>query len=262
MKKSTTIKAAFFDIDGTLRSMETQCILPSTIEALAALKKQGVKLFISTGRRWGSIPDMGIDFDGFITVNGSFCLTDTQAVLQEHFLPTDELNTFIDFAQKEKITCRLVTHHQIRCNFLSAAVLDVQKKVHTALPPVGDLKELLEEGVLQASVYADEEVVNQAIATLMPSCYASSWTSLFSDVNKKEASKQTGMDCLLKHYQIDLAQTIAFGDGGNDISMLRHAGIGVAMGNAQEHVKAIADYVTDTVDENGIANALKVFGVL
>ena len=55
---------------------------------------------------------------------------------------------------------------------------------------------------------------------------------------------------------------MAFGDGGNDISIIRQAGIGVAMGNAGDDVKAVADYVTTSVDDDGIANALKHFGVI
>ena len=55
---------------------------------------------------------------------------------------------------------------------------------------------------------------------------------------------------------------MAFGDGGNDMSMLRHAGVGIAMGNAEDKVKAVADYVTDTVDADGIYKALKKLGVL
>ena len=55
---------------------------------------------------------------------------------------------------------------------------------------------------------------------------------------------------------------MAFGDGGNDISMLQHAGIGVAMGNAGDEVKKVADYVTSSVDEDGVINALRHFGVL
>ena len=57
-------------------------------------------------------------------------------------------------------------------------------------------------------------------------------------------------------------ETMAFGDGGNDIGMLRHAGIGIAMGNAKDDVKASADYVTTSVDEDGIFKALKHFGVI
>ena len=55
---------------------------------------------------------------------------------------------------------------------------------------------------------------------------------------------------------------LAFGDGGNDVSMLRHAAIGVAMGNAVDEVKEHANYITTSVDEDGIANALKHFSVI
>ena len=55
---------------------------------------------------------------------------------------------------------------------------------------------------------------------------------------------------------------MAFGDGGNDIDMLKHAGIGVAMGNAGENIKEIADYITTSVDDDGITNALKHFNVI
>lgn len=55
---------------------------------------------------------------------------------------------------------------------------------------------------------------------------------------------------------------MAFGDGGNDIPIIEYAGTGVAMGNATDDVKAAADYVADTVDEDGIVTALQHFGVL
>ena len=59
-----------------------------------------------------------------------------------------------------------------------------------------------------------------------------------------------------------MEETIAFGDGGNDITMIEHAAIGVAMGNANKEVKEIADYITDDVDNNGIYNALKHFNII
>lgn len=73
----------------------------------------------------------------------------------------------------------------------------------------------------------------------------------------KGNTKQNGINQIISHFGIRLEETMAFGDGGNDISMLRHAGIGVAMGNANDEVKASADYVTTSVDEDGIANALR-----
>ena len=61
---------------------------------------------------------------------------------------------------------------------------------------------------------------------------------------------------------LKLEETMAFGDGGNDISMLRHAAIGIAMGQAKEDVKAAADYVTTPIDEDGISKAMKHFGII
>ena len=66
----------------------------------------------------------------------------------------------------------------------------------------------------------------------------------------------------MEYYQINLEETISFGDGGNDIPMLKYTHIGVAMGNASDEVKQAASYITDTVDNEGIAKALKYFSLI
>ena len=88
------------------------------------------------------------------------------------------------------------------------------------------------------------------------------WHPAFVDVTAKGNTKQNGIDQIIRHFGIKLEETMAFGDGGNDISMLRHAGIGVAMDNANDNVKAVADYVTTSVDEDGIAHALEQFKII
>ena len=70
------------------------------------------------------------------------------------------------------------------------------------------------------------------------------------------------MDEIINRFGLKLEETMSFGDGGNDVPMLRHAGIGVAMGNAADDVKQHADYVTSSVDEDGIMNALLHFGII
>ena len=67
---------------------------------------------------------------------------------------------------------------------------------------------------------------------------------------------------MIKYFGLKLEDTMAFGDGGNDISMLRHAAIGVAMGNASDEVKAAANYVTASVDDDGIKKALEHFNII
>lgn len=67
---------------------------------------------------------------------------------------------------------------------------------------------------------------------------------------------------MARHFGVDRADMVAFGDGGNDIPMLRGAGTGVAMGNGSDEVKAAADMVTDRIDSDGIAKALRSLGII
>ena len=93
-------------------------------------------------------------------------------------------------------------------------------------------------------------------------CEATSWNPYFCDIIPKGSDKSVGIDCMLERHGLLLCQTMAFGDGGNDMGMLRHANIGIAMGNAEEQVKSIADYVTTAVDDHGVVTALRHFGLL
>ena len=76
-----------------------------------------------------------------------------------------------------------------------------------------------------------------------------------ADIIEKDASKAEGLKRLCKLWKIPLAQTIAFGDSMNDIEVVQEAGIGVAMGNAVDALKKVADYVTAPIGEDGIYKA-------
>ena len=82
------------------------------------------------------------------------------------------------------------------------------------------------------------------------------------DIIPADGGKGNAIERILERYGLSREDAIAFGDGDNDIDMLRYAHIGVAMGNAGEHVKTHADYVTACVDDDGIYKALKVYGLL
>lgn len=89
-----------------------------------------------------------------------------------------------------------------------------------------------------------------------------SWNPYFCDIIPKDSNKGVGIRRMAEKYGIDISETMAFGDGNNDIEMLQAAGIGVAMGNAGDDVKAVADYVTTADTDNGVVNALRHFGIL
>ena len=106
------------------------------------------------------------------------------------------------------------------------------------------------------------EEEEKEIRPSIPTCEIGRWYPAFADVTAKGDTKQKGIDEIIRYFDIKLEETMAFGDGGNDISMLRHAAIGVAMGNANDDVKETADYITTSVDEDGIQKALKHFGII
>ena len=78
----------------------------------------------------------------------------------------------------------------------------------------------------------------------------------------KDGGKVAGIRQILQHVHISREEIMAFGDGDNDKDMLRYAGIGVAMGNADASVKQQADHVTADVDQDGVAKALTFYGIL
>jgi Cof subfamily protein (haloacid dehalogenase superfamily) len=79
------------------------------------------------------------------------------------------------------------------------------------------------------------------------------------EITRKGVSKGSGMKILSEYFNIKRDEIIAIGDSGNDVSMIEFAGLGVAMGNAMEQAKQVADYVTDTNDNDGVAKVIDKF---
>jgi Cof subfamily protein (haloacid dehalogenase superfamily) len=100
------------------------------------------------------------------------------------------------------------------------------------------------------------------IMPLLKGCISSRWHPAFTDITAAGSDKKHGVEMISKHFGFSREEVMCFGDGGNDISMLQYAGIGVAMDNAEDMVKAEADYITTSVDDNGVRNALRHFNLI
>lgn len=261
------IKALFFDIDGTLVSFATHQIPASAIEALAAAKAKGIQIFISTGRPGVIINNLSALqernlIDGYITMNGGYCFVGKE-VIYKSAIPDADVRELMTYCTTRDIPCIVVGEHDIcvcQPNELVEKIFHDFLKVDTL--PVKTPEEALQaKEVFQLTPFITPEEEKEILPSI-PNCEIGRWYPAFADVTAKGNTKQRGIDEIIRHFGIRLEETMAFGDGGNDISMLRHAGIGIAMGNAKEDVKAAADYVTTTVDDDGIANALKHFKIL
>lgn len=259
------VKAIFFDIDGTLVSFETHKIPASTQEALRELRRQGIKLFIATGRSWSLIDNLGgLDFDGYITVNGSYCFTADHRPIYKNCIPQEDIERLVAYQRTNPIPFEFVYDNETFVTSVNDRVQAVSDLIEIPVARVAPIEEARGKEILQIMGYftAEEEKETDIFGKVLTHCEPMRWYPLFADIIARGNSKSTGIDKVLAYFDIDLKDTMAFGDGGNDIPMLKHVATGIAMGNAEPHVKAVADYVTTSVDEDGIANALKHFGLI
>ncbi len=261
--QNPNIKAVFFDVDGTLISFKTNKIPESTQEAIKKLREKGIKVIVATGRSINSLDHIKhIDFDGFITFNGGYCMTTDGNIMFKKAINPEDIKNLINYSEKSPLSFSLMYENKVEINDVNPEVVGMYAHLNLPVPPLHDKDNVDVENVLQANIFLGPDEEKVFMEKVMPNSVASRWTPLFADVNPGGITKQNGIEYFCKHFGIDFAETMAFGDGGNDISMLKFVKIGVAMGNANENVKEISDYVTEEVDNHGIELALKHFGLL
>lgn len=260
------IKALFFDIDGTLVSFNTHEIPASAIEAITAAKAKGIKIFIATGRPKAIINNLSALqsrnlIDGYVTMNGGYCFVGDEVIYKKS-VPAEDVRTLARLSDEKDFPCIFVTEHSIAvCNPNELVNKIFHEFLHVAPIPEKPTGEIIGNEIFQMTPFITVEEEKE-ILPLLPDCAAGRWFPAFTDMVGKGISKQKGIDEIIRHFDIALEETMAFGDGGNDIPMLRHAAIGVAMGNASEEVQRSADYVTASVDEDGIWKAMKHFEII
>lgn len=256
------IKAIFFDIDGTLVSFRTHRIPQSAVDAITLAKRRGVKIFISTGRPFPLIDNIGEIrhlVDGYITVNGAYCFIGDR-VISCSPIEEDDIRTLLRLSD-EMDFATLVAGEKTLAMYNDRPYAD---EIFRQLLDVGGLRSgitmesVLKERILQFTPVVSREQ-EETIMPLLPGCVSSRWCPEFADITAKGVDKGQGLMAVISDQNLRVEETMAFGDGGNDMAIIRSAGIGIAMGNAGDTLKAAADYVTDTVDGDGISKALQKF---
>ena len=121
-----------------------------------------------------------------------------------------------------------------------------------------NVEQILQQRILQLTPVISVAEEKQ-IMPYLSGCVSSRWYPDFADITATKANKGNGLLDIISHEGISIDETMAFGDGGNDLSIIEKAGLGVAMGNANQALKEVADYVTSSVDEDGVYNAMKKF---
>ncbi len=254
-------KVIFFDIDGTLLSPATGQVPESTKEAIALLHEKGIQSVIATGRDIAEIrklPLGDIPFDGYLTLNGNICLDGKEQMFAGNAIVAEELDVLVSIFKAGKIPFVLIGEKQRYINYVDDVVIETQLSTHGTIPDIGEYQG---ENIYQCLAFVDN-ATRMKLEEMLDHCTITSWNETGIDIIAKTGGKAAGMQVFLDKEGLYRSQSMAFGDGENDMDMLRFAGVGVAMGNGKEKLKQKADFVTTSVDEDGIMNALKHFGLI
>lgn len=258
-----TIKAIFLDVDGTIISFKTHRIPQTTVDALNAAHERGARIIIATGRAATDIGELdAIPYDAVVSLNGARCMLRDGTEISSRPISREDFVRVRGIAEKHGFPIALEVEKGIFVNYVNDTVISLARLVNHPVPPVVDIdREFDECNCCQLCIYCGEDVEKEIKAEI-PGLNVSRWNEYFADVNVAGTDKASGMADMAACMGFSMEETMAFGDGGNDIPMLRAAGIGIAMGGASDAVKAHADYVTGDVDENGIRDALVHFGII
>ncbi|MFT4295486.1 MAG: Cof-type HAD-IIB family hydrolase [Micropruina sp.] len=272
----------FLDVDGTLVNYANQ--LPdSAVRAIRRARRAGHLVYLTTGRSkaemYPELWDIGID--GMIGGNGSYVEHQGQVVMHRT-LTRDECAAVVDWLHGKGLPFYLEANSGLYASedFETAARPAAQAYVAgkgAADSSSWTIAELFPDMIYGAELIRDD--VNKISFVLgdyqdhldsmavFPQLKAGTWGgrgahALFGDLGVADIDKAQAVDVLLTHLGADRADTIAMGDAAVDIPMLAYCAVGVAMGNAADDVKAVADHVTGDVDADGLHAAFEHLGLL
>lgn len=258
----------FFDIDGTLIDCEKGIFeIPLNVQkALNELKDNGHGVFIATGRCKSFIVDgvMKYPFSGYVTCNGA-CVEYLGKIIYKKLIPIEAIEKTHQFCVK--YDCAYYFE-----NSDSIYVLNKDNPKHIEFKNNWGMKDEIivdDFDIKDIETYIGMVVLNneQEIPLLKKELspyfdIQQHVSGLSFDLTLKGESKAKGIEELVKALSKDMEDTVAFGDALNDLEMLNKVKLGIAMGNACAVAKKAARYVTSSIDDNGIVNALKHFGFI
>lgn len=271
------VKLIAIDLDGTLLDSRKQ-VSQRNLDALERARQQGVLIVPVTGRPAQGLPRAVLDLPGLryaVTSNGATIrdLVGERFLLEKHLTPALSLEILARCAEVPMI--REVFREGV--GYLTQADWDTLMDRHREDPAMleyvlgtrrvlpGSLEDFLreddrpvEELFFLTDSPQEKTALRQRLSALPDVSFADPFPNDL-EVLAGGIDKGLGFLHLLEHLGIDPAETLALGDGGSDLPLLKAAGIGVAMGNALPFVQKEADWVTATCDEDGVALAIEKF---
>ena len=260
--KAKKIKIIFFDIDDTLRNSKTGFV-PSTIPTVfKQLREKGILTGIATGRGiFGVVPEIKtLKPDFFVTLNGAYIEDKKGNVIYSNKIAKDKVEEYITWTKEIGIDYGLVGSH-------AAKLSRRTEMISQAIDPIYPNLEVDPDFYQKEDIYQMWTFEEQGDDLVLPDTLASTlrmvcWHEHSSDVVPISGSKAAGVAKVVDQLGLKPENVMVFGDGLNDLELFDYAGISVAMGVSHEKIKEKADYITKTLEEDGIFDALEGFGMV
>ena len=261
------MKIAFFDIDGTLINAQNGMMKPDeqTKQVLHEFQQQGNKIIIASAR--GVVPDglNDIDFDGYVLSDGHYILYNHEVLIDE-IMSEQEVQKQIDIYQKYQGRPMFYGHKGQWCDCLDDELVVKHRLMFQGnnLRPKDAIEDYKASDVKAISCCVLFETVEQMWKAYHElendmTIVAYDHGLIRMDVYHKGFKKGTACEYLYQKIGVDKTDTYAFGDGINDCEMFELVGHGIAMGNAVDALKSMAEYITDDVDHQGIVKAFQKY---
>ena len=273
-------KIIFIDVDGTL--VDYQNTLPkSAVTAIRRARERGHRVYICTGRSkaevYPNIWDIGLD--GMIGGNGSY-VEDHGTVVMHQLITSAQARHIVDWLHSRGLEFYLESNSGLYASehFEEDGLRAIQEySARKGRPSNITIRDAFPDMIFGADLYrSDLNKVSYVLGSYQdfldaqvefPDLENNTWggageTALFGDLGVKNITKSHAVHELLSYLGANIADTIAFGDAKIDIPMLECCSYGVAMGSGGEEIKAIADYITDDVDKDGLYKAFEYLNLI
>jgi Cof subfamily protein (haloacid dehalogenase superfamily) len=269
----SAVQLLVLDIDGTIAGRNNQ-VSHAVQQAIRAAQSKGIQVAIATGRMYCSAlrfyETVGANLP-LVTYQGALIKDPADGKVHRHWtVPGSYATALLNYFEQEDWRSRLSVHFymddQLFVRELTDASLDYAEHTGVTAKPVGDLRTLLHREPTKVLAMSDDiEIIQVLLATMRDrfrpdELYLTTSVANFFEATNPLVSKGTAVRYLAEDLLgLQPENVMVIGDNFNDFEMIQYAGIGVAMGNAPDGVKAVADWVAPEVRLDGVAAAIEEF---
>ncbi len=259
------IKMVATDIDGTILPYNGE-FRPAVIDCINKLSNKGVKVVLVTGRMHSStVPiakKLGLNTP-VISYQGGLIKEINGTTLYQSNLPTQIAKEIIKWARQNKVHLNLYLDDKLYVEENNEIIQYYIKGkfVNYTVCSFDDLEIKDINKLLAIDIHDPERVTGwvEVLQEKYPQLYIVKSTPYYCEIGPSNAKKSLSVEFLRNYWGIKKEEVLTIGDQNNDIDLVECGGIGVAMGNGTEELKACADYITDTCENDGFVKAIEKF---